>query len=33
MIDVTVPGVSEISKDSNNTLHFLAKEDSQLVEW
>ena len=33
LIDVAVPGVLEMSKDSNNTLHFLAIKDSQLNEW
>jgi hypothetical protein len=33
LIDVVVPGVLEMSKDPNNTLHFLAIENSQLNEW
>jgi hypothetical protein len=33
LLDVAVPGVIEMSKDPNNTLHFLTIENSQLTEW
>lgn len=33
LIDVAVSSVIEMSKDPNNTLHFLALDDSQLDEW
>lgn len=33
LLDVAVPAVIEMSKDPNNTLHFLTIENSQLTEW